>query len=157
MKWIKNMVLLGVKKKSNYVDCAIKEHVESLKLYLPPFLDTSPRQLFGTLGAHRLWQLNLQSVTVWGGKRRWEIHGKVRGGVGRWGAGTLRWACVVLLVDRLRPCTLPKHIKAVSISKLTALFTAWHPLYLRLTSYQHSNTTALYRLYYRARTDCTGH
>lgn len=29
----------------------------------PPFLETSPRQLFGTLTAHRLWQLNLQSAT----------------------------------------------------------------------------------------------
>lgn len=64
--------------KNKYVDCDIKEHVETLKLYLPPFLDTSPRQLFGTLGAHRLWQLNLQSVTVWGGKRRWENQGNVR-------------------------------------------------------------------------------
>lgn len=28
---------------------------------LPPLMATSPKQLFGTLGAQRLWQLNLQS------------------------------------------------------------------------------------------------
>lgn len=32
-----------------------------LIFYLPPLIVTSPRQLFGTFGAQRLWQLNLQS------------------------------------------------------------------------------------------------
>lgn len=50
----------------------LKQNNDYLKWDLPPFLDTSPRQLFGTLGAHRLWQLNLQSVTVREKQREWE-------------------------------------------------------------------------------------
>lgn len=34
---------------------------DSCSFDLPPLMVTSPRQLFGTFGAQRLWQLNLQS------------------------------------------------------------------------------------------------
>lgn len=35
--------------------------LQSTFLILPPLKTTSPRQSRGTLGAQRLWQLNLQS------------------------------------------------------------------------------------------------
>ena len=52
-------VSAGFSLHSKYPQCLFTiHHVSWAQKDLPPFLDTSPRQLFGTFGASRLGQLN---------------------------------------------------------------------------------------------------